>query len=210
MNRILIGAIILLMSISSIADDKKKGDSEKGYKFTDTKEIPHSSVKSQYRSGTCWSFSAISFIEAEMMRNGKAETDLSEMFVVHHSYYDKSLKYVRMHGQLNYGGGGAFNDVTDVIKAYGMMPDTAYSGLNYGTDGHVHGEMDIILKSMVDAVIKNKNKELSPAWPNAIEGAISAYLGPIPEKFTYQGKEYTPRTFADKVVGIFNICDPIA
>jgi bleomycin hydrolase len=117
------------------------------------------------------------------------------MFVVHHAYYDKAIKYVRMHGALNFGGGGAFNDITDVMRKYGMMPEEAYTGLEYDEPKHVHGEMDDLLLAMVNSVTKDKNKSLTPVWPKAIEGAISAYLGPIPEKFNYEGKEFTAQSF---------------
>ena len=190
-------ALIMLISLGAFAQEKAKEEKQEGYVFTDTKVIPHTSVKNQYRSGTCWSFSALSYIEAELMRKGKGEVDLSEMVAVHHTYYDKSLRYVRMHGNLNYGAGAGFSDVFHVIKKYGMTTEEAYNGLNYGTDNHVHGEMDAMLMAMVKSVISNKNRTLTPVWPNAIEATISAYLGPIPEDFEYNGKKYTPRSFAD-------------
>ena len=196
MNKIILGALIMLMGLSVIAQDKAVEKSE-GYVFTDTKVIPHSSVKSQYRSGTCWSFSAVSYIEAELMRQGKKEIDLSDMFPVHHTYYDKSMYYVRMHGNINYGAGAGFGDVFHVINDYGMITEEAYNGLNYGTENHVHAEMDEMLLAMVKSVVKNPNRKLSPVWPNAIESAISAYLGAIPTDFEYDGKKYTPRSFAD-------------
>ncbi len=183
------------------AQDKKE-TKEEGYQFTTIKDVPHTSIKNQYRSGTCWSFSGIAFFEAEMMRMGKPETDLSEMFVVWHSYFDKSIKYVRMHGTINYGGGGAFNDVMDVIRTYGMVPDTAFPGLQYDEPKHVHAEMDDLLMSMVNSIIKDKNRKLTPVWPMAIAGVLNAYLGEIPENFTYEGKEYTPRSFADDYMGL--------
>jgi len=189
-------AVLLIFGVSSLfaqTDDTKK--EEKGYKFTEVKTIPVTSVKNQYRSGTCWSFSGLAFIEAEMLRKGKDSVDLSEMFVVHHSYYDKSLKYVRMHGAINYGGGGAFNDVTDVMTKYGMVPESVYTGLQYDEPKHVHGEMDNLLDAMVNSIIKNKNKKLTTVWPKAIDGVLDAYLGPIPENFDYEGKNYTPKTF---------------
>jgi bleomycin hydrolase len=188
--------VLLIFGVSSLfAQDEDTKKEEIGYKFTEVKTIPVTSVKNQYRSGTCWSFSGLAFIEAEMLRKGKEDVDLSEMFVVHHSYYDKSLKYVRMHGTINYGGGGAFNDVIDVMRNYGMVPEEVYTGLQYDEPKHVHGEMDNLLDAMVNSIIKNKNKKLTKVWPKAIDGVLDAYLGPIPENFDYKGKNYTPKTF---------------
>jgi len=186
-----------LMMGQTWAQEQIENKEDKGYQFTEIKDVPHTSIKNQYRSGTCWSFSGLAFFEAEMMRMGKPETDLSEMFVVWHTYFDKSMKYVRMHGTINYGGGGAFNDVMNVIRNYGIMPDTVYTGLQYDEPKHVHAEMDNLLQSMVNSIIKDKNRKLTPVWPMAIAGVLNAYLGEIPEKFTYEGKEYTPRSFAD-------------
>ncbi len=173
-----------------------------GYEFKTLKEIKTTSVKDQHRSGTCWSFSALSLMETEMIRNGKPEIDLSEAWVIRHSYSDKAVKYVRMNGYLNFGGGGAFHDVTNCIKKYGIVPEEVYQGLNYGTDKFVHGEIDAVLKGYVENVIKNKNRELTPAWHNGFNGILDAYFGEIPEKFTYKGMEYTPKSFAKEYVGI--------
>ncbi len=186
-----------LMMGQAWAQEKTENKEEQGYQFTAINDVPHTSIKNQYRSGTCWSFSGLAFFEAEMMKKGKPETDLSEMFVVWHSYFDKTIKYVRMHGTINYGGGGAFNDVMDVIRKYGIMPDTAYTGLQYNEPKHVHAELDDLLLSMVKSIIKDKNRKLTPVWPMAIAGVLNAYLGEIPENFKYEGKDYTPRSFAD-------------
>lgn len=194
---ILIAILILSFNFSNGQSDKKSGP----YTFTNIKEIKHSPPKNQYRSGTCWSFSGLGFFEAEALRMGKPEVDLSEMFVVHESYYDKSLKYVRMHGSINYGGGGAFNDVIDVLTNYGAIPESIYKGINYQEENHVHAEMDEVLKAMVDVIVKNPNRKLTPIWPLAIAGVLEAYLGKIPEKFNYEGKEYSPKTFASDFLG---------
>ena len=195
--------IIMMVLLSTLmmgqvwAQEKTENKEEQGYQFTAIKDVAHTSIKNQYRSGTCWSFSGLAFFEAEMMKKGKPETDLSEMFVVWHSYFDKTIKYVRMHGTINYGGGGAFNDVMDVIRNYGIMPDTAYTGLQYAEPKHVHAELDDLLLNMVKSIIKDKNRKLTPVWPMAIAGVLNAYLGEIPENFKYEGKDYTPRSFAD-------------
>ncbi len=173
-----------------------------GYQFESIYDLEATSVKDQYRSGTCWSFSGLGFFESEMIRLGKNPANLSEMFVVRHCYSDKAEKYVRLHGSLNFGGGGAFHDVVYVMKKYGAVPEEVYSGLNYGEDKHVHGEMDEVLKAYVDAVIENKNKKLSTAWKGGFDGILDSYLGKLPETFEVDGKTYTPQTYLKDVTGI--------
>lgn len=183
------------------AQDNKKGKKD-GYKFETIVDLETTSVKDQNRSGTCWSFSGVSFLESEMIRLGKEPVDFSEMFIVRHCYADKADKYVRLHGHLNFGAGGAFHDVLYVLKNYGAVPEEAYNGLEYGEDNHVHGEMDEVLKNYVDGVIENKNKRVSTAWDEGLDGILDAYLGELPQEFDYNGKEYTPRAFADEVIGL--------
>jgi len=195
------GLLVLLSFVGSAQENKEK-EEEKGYQFTPIKEIPCTPVKDQARSGTCWSFSGLGFLEAEMLRQGKSEVDLSEMFIVHHAYSDKATKYVRLHGSLNFGAGGAFHDVTNMIKKYGIVPEEAYRGLNYGEEKHVHGELDRLLLDDVKAVIENPNKKLTTVWHDALESTLDSYLGKFPDKFQYQGKEYTPQSFAKDYVGL--------
>ncbi|MFP3859393.1 MAG: aminopeptidase C [Bacteroidales bacterium] len=189
--------ITLLITAPSFAQDE-----ETGYEFTTVEELPATSVKNQYRSGTCWSFSAISLLESEMIRMGKEAVDLSEMWIVRHAYSDKAEKYVRFHGHLNFAGGGAFHDVTNMIKDYGIVPESVYDGLEYGEDKHVHGEFDAVLKGYVDEVMENKNKKLTPVWHDGFNKLLDTYMGEKPEKFTFEGKEYTPESFASEYVGI--------
>ncbi|MBN2681839.1 MAG: aminopeptidase [Bacteroidales bacterium] len=189
-----ISALIIMVSFSLAQED--------GYKFTVEKEIKTSPVRDQYRSGTCWSFAGLAFVEAEMIRLGKEVVDLAEMYAVKKCYEDKAEKAVRMHGEFNFGGGGALNDPMDVIKKHGIVPEEVYSGLQYGTEKHVHGEIDNLLVALVEAIIKNPNKELSTGWKAAIKGVVEAYLGEEPAHFTFKGKKYTPKTFSNEVVGI--------
>lgn len=203
---------LFLCTFCAVAqEDNEKKDAEKseGYVFTDLIDLEATSVKDQNRSGTCWSFSANSFFEQEMIRMGKPATDLSEMFVVRHCYFDKAVKYVRMHGKTNFSPGGAFHDILHVMENYGMVPESVYAGLNYGEEKHVHGEMDAMLESMVGAVVENKNRKLSPAWKKAIDGTLDAYLGELPESFFFEGKTYTPKSFLSDYTGL-NPADYVA
>lgn len=124
------------------------------------------------------------------------------MFVVRNCYSDKAVKYVRVQGSLNFGGGGAFHDVTYVLKNYGLVPNQVYTGLQYGESNHTHGELDEVLKAFCDGVIKNKNKKLSTSWKKGFDALLDAYLGANPTTFNYKGKEYTPKTFAKDLTGL--------
>jgi len=194
--------LALIISANVISAQENNEDKKPAYQFKIEKEVKATPVKNQFRSGTCWSFSALSMMESEMLRMGKPEINLSEAWIIRHAYSDKAEDYVRWHGHLNFAGGGGFHDVTHMIKKYGIVPEEVYNGLNYGTEKFVHGEFDAVLKGYVDQVIKNKNKELTTAWHNGLEGILDAYLGEKPETFTYNGKEYTPKSFAAEYTGI--------
>jgi aminopeptidase C len=167
---------------------------QNAYQFKVVKENAVTSVKNQSSTGTCWSFSGVAFLESELLRMGKGTFDLSEMYIVRRNYEDKALKHARLHGNLNFAPGGSFADVIETLDAYGVMPDEAYHGLHYGSETHNHGELDKILKSYMDGVIGART--LSPVWNKGIAGILDSYLGEVPEKFQYNGKEYTPHSFA--------------
>jgi aminopeptidase C len=187
-----IAGILLFCGLITV---KAQDSSSDGYDFSVIKELKITPVKNQSRSGTCWSFSGVGLIEAELLRTGKGEYDLSEMFIVNKSYTDKAEKYVRLHGFLNYAQGGAFDDVLYVFKHYGAVPGELYRGLNYGDTLHIHGEMEQSSLAYLKKIVENPNKKLSPVWKDAHKAIIESYLGEIPEKFTYKGKEYTPESF---------------
>lgn len=188
---LLLAGVGFLFNTYAQEEEKKTG-----YQFTDEVTTEISPVENQFRSGTCWSFSGLSFFESELLREGKPYVNLSEMWIVRKAYEDKAKRYVRMHGKMNFGAGGAINDNTEVLENYGLVPESAYSGLNYGTEKHIHGELDKVLKEYADGVIANKNRKLSTAWFDGYNGILDAYLGEVPETFTYEGKEYTPESFA--------------
>lgn len=185
--------------LAAILSSSMYAQDNDGYQFTTVKEVKISPVKNQNRTGTCWCFSGLGFLESELLRMGKGEYDLSEMFIVNHSYKDKADKYVRLHGYLNFAQGGSFGDVLYAAKHYGLVPESVMNGLNYGENMHVHGEMESAAANYLEAIIKNPNRKLSTAWKKGFDGIIDAYLGELPEKFTYNGKEYTPKSFAEEL-----------
>jgi bleomycin hydrolase len=193
----MLAALLMAAAMTPVLAQEEDGEKKESYQFTMKVDLPATPVKNQYRSGTCWSFSALSFLESELLRMDKGEYDLSEMFVVRNAYEEKAEKYVRFHGNFNFGGGGAFHDATHVWKQYGMVPEKAYAGLLEGEENHIHGELDAVTQAFVETIVKNRNKQLSPAWEKAYSGILDAYLGEYPDTFTYEGKEYTPRSFAD-------------
>ncbi|WP_372932564.1 aminopeptidase C [Mariniphaga sediminis] len=190
---------VVSFSLPAIAGDETKKDP---WVFEDIMELPAMPVEDQHRSGTCWSFSTLSFLESEMLRLGKDPVNLSEMFIVWHTYSEKALKHVRVHGSLNFSAGGAFHDVTNMISEYGVVPESVYTGLKYGEEKHVHGEMDRVLLEYVNAVVENKNRKLSTAWHDAYIQILDTYLGELPQKFNFEGKEYTPLSFARNYLGL--------
>ena len=189
--------LVVTFSFTTFAQKPEVKKAEKGYHFTDEIVVPHTSVKNQYRSGTCWSYSGIGFVEAEILKKTGKSYDLSEMFCVNHMYSDKSVKYVRLHGKLNFGSGAENDDVFRVIKLYGMVPQSVYSGLQYGTKLPVQGELDAVLLNYVKAIVMDKNHKLTPVWHKGFDAVLSSYMGPLPKTFKYEGKEYTPKSFRD-------------
>lgn len=197
MRKLLVLAGVLLTSASVWAQEKSTEDANAKNVFTVVKEVGRTSIKDQANSGTCWSYSGQGFFEEELLRLGKPEYDLSEMFVVNHSYKDKARKFVRLDGFLNYEQGGSFYDVLYVLKHYGAVPQAVMPGLNYGTSKNAHNELASTSKAFVKEVVKNPNGDkLSTAWTKAFDGIIDAYLGELPKTFRWNGKEYTPKSYA--------------
>ena len=191
-----------LASVSAMAQRPAAPVSTKDYQFTTVKENPVTPVKNQYRSGTCWCFSALSFLESEAIKNRNIKDttlfpDFSEMYVVRKAYRDRAVKYVRLNGKMQFGAGSDFGDVMEVARDYGLMDQKAYSGLQYGYDLPVQGELDAVLKGYVDAVIKNPNRKLTPVWPKGVDGILDAYMGEITERFTVNGVSYTPESYVN-------------
>lgn len=194
-------AIIILYGNSvfagNIAKDKKPV--EKSPEFTLLIEVPVTEVKDQYRTSTCWSFSTLSMLESELLRKYNKVFNLSEMFIIRKIYIEKAERFIRMHGNMNFAGGGEPNDVIHAIKKYGIVPEETYSGLLSDTLKHNHTELDRELKEYVVNIVKNPAKNLNDSWKTEFENILDKYLGKIPETFDYRGTQYNARRFADSL-----------
>ena len=200
MKKLLTIAAMGMFCISGMAQEAKK----EGFEFTVVKENPITSIKNQNRAGTCWSYSGLAFIESELLRMGKGEHDLAEMFIVHNTYLDRADKAVRTHGDVSFSQGGSFYDVLYAMKHYGLVPESEMRpGVMYGDTLSNHNELSAVSDAVVAAIArqktlqKNANNEL--LWKKAVEAIHDIYLGERPESFTYNGKEYTPKSFYESL-----------
>ncbi|BAV09962.1 bleomycin hydrolase [Filimonas lacunae] len=197
-----LGSIMAQDNLVNSLNANKSDASKEKFTFTPVINIETTSIKNQGSSGTCWSYSGNSFLETEMLKKGKTPVDIAEIYTARCVYIEKAKNYVRMHGSVSWGDGGELHDVVNIYAKYGALPQSVYNGLNYGTAVNKFSEMQDALKGMLDGIIKNANGKLTPNWIVAFTAALDAYLGTVPEKFDYNGKSYTPQTFAKEVVGL--------
>ncbi|MBQ6612239.1 MAG: aminopeptidase [Alistipes sp.] len=174
--------------------------------FTVVKENAITSIKNQNQAGTCWCYSSLAFIESELLRMGKGEYDFSEMFIVHNTYLDRADKAVRTHGDISFSQGGSFYDVIYGMEAFGLVPEAEMRpGVMYGMELSNHNELSAVSNAVVAAIAEGKHRSLQvdangqPLWKKTIEAIHDVYLGERPEKFTYNGKEYTPKSFYESL-----------
>lgn len=178
-----------------------KNTENSNYQFTKVAHLDANPVQSQGNTGTCWSFSALSFFESEMIRKGNKTPDrLSEMYIARKAYEGKADKYIRMDGKSNFSEGGAFHDIPYVFKHYGIVPEQVYKGYQGDKQYYNHNEMFNILEGVVEGVLKYSNNlrpgtSLSPQWKSAVTGVLDAYLGKDVKEFEFKGKKYTPKTY---------------
>ena len=202
--------LLVLCALATVfgADAKKKETPkvEEGFQFTVVKENPITSIKNQNRAGTCWCYSALSFIEAELLRMGKGEYDFSEMYLVHNTYLDRADKAVRTHGDVSFAQGGSFYDVIYGMEHFGLVPEEEMRpGVMYGETLSNHNELSAVSDAVVAAIAKGNHRSLQldpngqPLWKKAIAAVHDIYLGVRPEKFEYNGKEYTPKSFYESL-----------
>ena len=199
MKKLLTAAALGMFCISGMAQDAKK---DEGFVFTTVKANPVTSVKNQSRAGTCWCYSSLAFIESELLRMGKGEYDFSEMFIVHNTYLDRADKAVRTHGDVSFSQGGSFYDALYGMEKFGLVPEAEMRpGVMYGDTLSNHNELTAVSDAVVLAIAKGRLRSLQKdnnnqmLWKKAITAIHDIYLGERPEKFTYKGKEYTPKSF---------------
>ena len=201
MKKVFLLALLAAFTLGTDAKPKKKEVKDDGYKFTIVKENPISSIKNQNRAGTCWSYSAMGLIESELLRMGKGEYDLSEMYIVSNTYLDRAERAVRTHGDVSFSEGGSFYDVIYGMNKFGLVPEEVMRpGVMYGDTLSDHSELSALTGAMVAAIAKGDIKKLQSKdgellYKKAVAAVHDIYLGERPEKFTYKGKEYTPKSF---------------
>ena len=195
MKKMLVLALVALITLGAVAQTKKE---VKKPVFTTVKELPITSIKNQNRSGTCWAYSTLSFFESEILKKTGKTYDLCEMFIANKDYMDRAIVKVRMHGDCQFSQGGAAEDVLDVIKIYGICPENAMPlpGTMTGDSLANFNEFFEVMTPYVEAVSKSNAKKMSNQWKKGLQGILDSYLGACPEEFVYEGKTYTPKSFA--------------
>ncbi|MCI6510385.1 MAG: C1 family peptidase [Prevotella sp.] len=201
MKKTFLLAIAAMMTLGVFADDQKKEKDPNEPVFTTIVVNPITSIKNQARSGTCWAYSTLAFFESEILKKTKKNIDLCEMFVANKDYMDRAILKVRMHGDAQFSQGGSAYDVFYVLKNYGICPEDAMPlpGTMYGDTLNNFNQFFKVMEPYVDAIAKSESKKLNQTWKVGFQGILDAYLGKCPETFTYEGKNYTPKTFANSL-----------
>lgn len=194
-------AMLCVAPVSASAQDDKEAKKEEGFVFSTVKENPITSIKNQNKSGTCWAYSSLGFFEAELLRLGKGEYNLCEMFLAHKTYEDRAVASVRLHGDISFSEGGSFYDAVYCMRNYGMIPEEAMPlpGTLYGDTLANFNEMWPVAEGVVKAITDSKLKKISKAWFGSLNSVLDTYLGQVPAEFTYKGKKYTPKSFQESL-----------
>lgn len=199
MKFIFISVVLLVNGIFFSFHTEAQKNKTPGYIFKDLNRHPVTQVKNQDKTGTCWAWSGTSFLEAEIARKGGKLIELSPMAIVHNAYLDKCEKFVRMHGAMPFRQGGSLYDVINLVRKYGIVPYSMYSGLNYGGNIHKHAELEASLKAYLEVIVKNSNGILNGFWMSNCKTILDNYLGEFPEKLEVDGKSYTPQEYVTEV-----------
>ncbi len=192
--------VLALLAVSTLGAHAEKKDSVIPNKpvFTVIKKNPITSIKDQNRSGTCWDYSTLSYFESEILKATGKTYDLCESFVANKTYMDRAIQVVRLHGDCQFAEGGSTYDPLYCLEHYGICPENAmpFPGTLYGDSLNNFGEFFSVMTPYVESVAKSSLKKISSQWKVGLQGILDAYLGKCPEQFTYEGKTYTPKTFA--------------
>src|SRR5574344_299613 len=197
MRKLLVMTLIALTAIGATAQEKKAEKNVNKPVFTVVRENKITSIKNQSRSGTCWNYSTLSFFESEILKKTGKTYDLCESFVANKTYMDRAIQVVRLHGDCQFSQGGSSYDPLYCMENYGICPEDAMPapGTLYGDSLNNFNEFFGQLEPYVKAIAKSDAQKISSQWKVGLQGILDAYLGKCPEKFTYQGKEYTPKSF---------------
>lgn len=201
MKKIMTLALVAMLAIGAQAQDKKDAENPNKPVFTTIKEMPITSIKNQNRSGTCWAYSTLSFFESEILKKSGKTYDLAEMYIANKDYMDRAWLTVRMHGDSQFSQGGSAGDVLVLLREKGVVPESAMAapGSLTGDSLANFNEFFSVMEPYVAAVSKSTAKKMSSQWAVGLQGILDAYLGKCPEEFTYEGKKYTPLSFAQSL-----------
>lgn len=201
MKKIFALAALAVLAISANAQEKKDSVNPNKPVFTVVKENPITSIKDQNRSGTCWDYSTLSFFEAEILKKTGKTYDLSEAFVANRTYMDRAIQVVRLHGDCQFSEGGSAYDPLYCLEHYGIVPQSVeqYPSTNPDDSLFNFNEFFSVMTPYVQAIAKSKESRISPNWKQGLQGILDSYLGKAPEQFTYEGKTYTPKSFAQSL-----------
>ena len=201
MKKIMTLALVAMLATGAQAQDKKDAENPNKPVFTTIKEMPITSIKNQNRSGTCWAYSTLSFFESEILKKSGKTYDLAEMYIANKDYMDRAWLTVRMHGDSQFSQGGSAGDVLVLLREKGVVPESAMAapGSLTGDSLANFNEFFSVMEPYVAAVSKSTAKKMSSQWAVGLQGILDAYLGKCPEEFTYEGKKYTPLSFAQSL-----------
>jgi aminopeptidase C len=186
-------ALFILPSAAQKKNASQSAKTDEGYIFTPVIELKATPVKNQAATGTCWCFATTSFIESELLRMGKGEYDLSEMWIVRYNYVDRLKDNFVQQGKGNLGQGSVGHDWLVEFEQNGIVPDEVYTGLNYSVPNHNHSELNAFVRAI--AAVPVQRKKESDQYFDIVDAVLDTYLGKPPVSFTYKGVGYTPKSF---------------